>query len=236
MYIYKIENKINHRVYIGLTSDFRKRRNKHRSELSKGMHSNPNLQSDYDYYGKDVFLFSVIENCSEEDGKDIEDYWIEYFGGIESNLVYNCQNNKQQNKLMVEHQNAKKIGRSMSESFKSMMRDKMIVNNPMRGKHHTDVTRKKLSESHLGEKNHMYGKTGEKSPNYGRKHSKQAKEKCRLANLGKRKYDNDFIEKLRGDYRLIGTYSGVAEKYNINVTSVTNLIKYGTPAKPSYYK
>lgn len=41
-------------------------------------------------------------------------------------------------------------------------------NNGMYGKHHSEETKKKMSENHLGEKNHMYGKRGELAPCYGR--------------------------------------------------------------------
>lgn len=40
---------------------------------------------------------------------------------------------------------------------------------PMYGEKHTDETKKLMSESHSGSKNHMYGKKGVDNPNYGRK-------------------------------------------------------------------
>jgi len=39
----------------------------------------------------------------------------------------------------------------------------------LKGKYHTEETKKRLSEIHLGEKNHMYGKRGELCPNYGKR-------------------------------------------------------------------
>ena len=40
---------------------------------------------------------------------------------------------------------------------------------PLYGTKHTEETRKLMSESHSGEKNHMYGIKGKDNPNYGRK-------------------------------------------------------------------
>ena len=53
------------------------------------------------------------------------------------------------------------------------------------GKHPSEETRKKLSESHkglfCGDKNPMYGKCGDKNPMYGRHHTEEAKRKMREA-------------------------------------------------------
>ena len=82
----------------------------------------------------------------------------------------------------------------------------------------------------------MYGKRGKDHPAYGSKRTQEQKEISRLANLGKRKYSKNFIEQLKKDYDKLGTYVAVGKLYNINPISVSNLIKYGTPAKPQKYK
>ena len=40
---------------------------------------------------------------------------------------------------------------------------------PMYGENHTEETKRLMSQSHSGEKNHMYGIRGKDNPNYGRK-------------------------------------------------------------------
>ena len=59
--IYQIKNKETDKTYIGATTAFPSRRNKHKSLLRKGIHRNPTLQEDYNKYGLDVFEFEVIE-------------------------------------------------------------------------------------------------------------------------------------------------------------------------------
>lgn len=59
-YIYKIENQINHKKYIGLTNNIQRRRNRHFSDLKRNEHDNHFLQYEYNLYGKDNFTFSVV--------------------------------------------------------------------------------------------------------------------------------------------------------------------------------
>jgi hypothetical protein len=52
--------------------------------------------------------------------------------------------------------------------------------------------RQKMSKSRTGSKNYMYGKRGEDTPNFGRKHSEETKLKMKLA-WQKRKEKNENI-------------------------------------------
>lgn len=54
------------------------------------------------------------------------------------------------------------------------------------GRQYSDEERKIRSERMSGENNHMYGKTGELSPNYGVKFSEEHKRKIAEANIGKK--------------------------------------------------
>jgi len=236
IFIYTITNKINNRVYVGQTNNFKRRMHEHKNILRSNAHSNPYLQEDYNLYGEENFVFEIVEECLNNENLFREDFWINYFGGIESNRTYNCQCSYKQNKFMIEKQNIKKLGRKRTNEFKLQQRERFLTNNPMKGKHHSLKTRERLSETHKGELNFMYGKRGKNSPNYGRKQPQYVKDKCREVNLGKRKYTTIFISQLREDYEILGTYTAVAKKYNMNVKSITNLIKYGTPAHPSCYK
>ena len=49
----------------------------------------------------------------------------------------------------------------------------------------TEETRQLLSELNMGERNPMYGRTGEKSPRYGKCHTEEAKKKMSEGHTGK---------------------------------------------------
>lgn len=64
----------------------------------------------------------------------------------------------------------------------------------------SDETRKKISESHkgvmAGEKHPFYGKTGPLSKSFGRTHTAEAKEKISAAKIGKNNLENNHASKL----------------------------------------
>lgn len=79
--IYKIENKLNHKVYIGQTiMDVRDRWYRHceNSGISEAEKNMP-IKRAILKYGKDNFIFSVVEKVHREELNDREIYWINYY-------------------------------------------------------------------------------------------------------------------------------------------------------------
>ena len=74
--IYKIENKVNGKVYIGSSNSIRRRWQKHKALLRHGKHQNSHLQAAWDKYGEDNFSFSVIELCPIDQLISREQYFI----------------------------------------------------------------------------------------------------------------------------------------------------------------
>lgn len=82
-YIYKIENLINKKKYIGLTNNIKRRRARHFTDLKGNRHDNHFLQKEYNIYGEDNFSFS-IEFEEDVDSKTISDKEIEYIKKYDS--------------------------------------------------------------------------------------------------------------------------------------------------------
>ena len=77
--IYKIENNITSKCYIGLSIDCLSRLSRHKSMLRHNKHTNCHLQAAWNKYGEDAFSYEIIEECSRELLPEREIYWISYY-------------------------------------------------------------------------------------------------------------------------------------------------------------
>lgn len=89
-YIYKIENKINGKVYIGQTKNPRKRWHDHKACGKNGSRKQRNkMYDDMKKYGVDNFRFSIIEECETLSMGDRETYWIMKYDAQNPDNGYN---------------------------------------------------------------------------------------------------------------------------------------------------
>ena len=65
--IYMILCVASNKAYIGRATKIKNRWEDHKRSLKKGSHYNYYLQSSWDKYGKDNFLFVALENCPKDD-------------------------------------------------------------------------------------------------------------------------------------------------------------------------
>lgn len=90
-YIYKIENKLNQNCYIGITTNPSVRKNRHFNYLKQNKHCNSHLQSAFNKYGEENFIFEILESfeSNEEDAYNKEAEYIEkynsYINGYNGN-------------------------------------------------------------------------------------------------------------------------------------------------------
>tara|TARA_R110000822_G_scaffold29595_1_gene86853 strand:- start:42 stop:776 length:735 start_codon:yes stop_codon:yes gene_type:complete len=63
--IYKIFNIKNNKFYIGSAVDFTKRKRMHVWKLRKGTHANKHLQSAWNKYGEESFIFVLVQHVAE---------------------------------------------------------------------------------------------------------------------------------------------------------------------------
>ena len=87
--IYRIQNIINNKIYIGSSININNREYKHFWMLNKGIHDNQYLQNSYTLYGKNSFVFEVVEYCLESELIEKENYYITFYKSNESNFGYN---------------------------------------------------------------------------------------------------------------------------------------------------
>ena len=90
-YIYKIENLINHKKYIGLTNNITRRRSRHFTDLKCNRHDNSFLQKEYNIYGKEKFSFEVIfeGEINYEEISEKEKYYIKFYDSYKNGYNQN---------------------------------------------------------------------------------------------------------------------------------------------------
>lgn len=89
--IYQITNLRSGKIYIGQSLDVLARIRQHKYELKHNLHLNRYLQSAWNKYGESNFVFSVLEEVSEDELTEREKYWVDFYGGYESDKLYNLR-------------------------------------------------------------------------------------------------------------------------------------------------
>ena len=152
--IYRITNIVNNKIYIGQTINYEKRKREHINRLLANSHTNRHLQSAWNKYGQQNFIFDFIENCSENMLTEREQYWIDYYGGIDNANVYNNREAGDSGEFSEETRaliSSKIKGRHLSEETKHK------ISETSKGRHHTEETKRKISETSKG-RTHMRGR------------------------------------------------------------------------------
>lgn len=92
--IYKITNKLNGKAYIGQSNDIERRFKEHQQ---KGESSRIPLDIAIQKYGKDNFIYEIIEECSLEELNQKEQYWIATLNTVKNG--YNCSEGGEQQSI-----------------------------------------------------------------------------------------------------------------------------------------
>lgn len=121
MLIYKIENLVNGKVYIGQTvKTFKRRIGQHLSGLRLSKHTNDHLQKAFNKYGESSFSFElIVETKHIHNLDDLERFWIDFYNSTDHQFGYNNESGGNVNKTFV----SPFKGIPMSEKRKQALRD-----------------------------------------------------------------------------------------------------------------
>lgn len=112
--IYKIENLVNGKVYVGQTvRNYKRRMYEHRRKLRNGYHDNCFLQNAWNAYGEKSFKFSIIIECCVEEIDNLEVKYILFYRN--KKLSYNLESGGNNQKKL--HDTTKK---KLSERTKNL--------------------------------------------------------------------------------------------------------------------
>lgn len=183
-YIYEIKNNINGKTYVD--------QHKYKKLNDKYMGSGIALKNAYKKYGIENFTKTILESGikTRELANEKEVYWIaEYkkIGKAEYNVAKGGNVFPTFQDFDLEKQ--MEIRKKISESRKG--------NKNWLGKHHTEETKLKISESHKGKKLTDKHKEKDRLSQIGRKHTEETKKKISENNKGKHKLTDAHKEKLR---------------------------------------
>ena len=89
-YIYKIENKVNNKVYIGLTTQHPKKRySNHLNELINNRYNNKYLQNTFNKYEKKSFKFQVLNYANSREAAKLELDYTKKYNSLDKDFGYN---------------------------------------------------------------------------------------------------------------------------------------------------
>ena len=228
--IYKITNTINGKCYIGKSENLGKRIKYHICSLKNGNNKNTHMQNAYDHYGTGTFELEILEELSNTDDiNEREKYWIKFYNSNNPEYGYNKTEggdggNSYQNVLsqeQIEELKRKASTRILGENNPNY--NKHCFTNGERIVYITDEeieeylnngwlpgvpqsTKEKEKISNSGKRNGFYGK----------KHTKETKEK-----MSKKRKGN-----LNWNYNKIIVHHGNQQKY-INIDEKDEYLKNG---------
>jgi len=172
MIVYKAENKINSKRYVGQTvKNLSERKCKHLYSVKDNSLSP--FHCAIRKYNEENFYWDIIAYCDTKDKLDfLEKFYIKYYNSRTPN-GYNLTDGGDDNPM-----NYDECKKKVSENHADFSGDK----HPMYGKHHSIETRKKMSESATG-----------------RKHTEETKRK--ISEVGKGRILSDETRRRMSDSR-----------------------------------
>ena len=155
--VYKHTNKINGKIYIGITANLKRR------WVAKGYmyHGSPYFKHALEKYGWDNFEHEILfEGLTEIEARKKETELIKQFRCNEEAFGYNLTEGGEHNipNQEIRDKLSKIQKEKMTEEKRQLLREKALQNdysgerNPFFGKHHDESTRKRMSENQWSKK------------------------------------------------------------------------------------
>ncbi len=194
--IYKIQNALNGKLYVGSAVNFAKRFGQHLRLLRSGAHHSVKLQRAWNKYGSEAFSISEVEFVDDlEKLIEREQYWIERFDAVK--FGYNMTPTAGSLRGMrMSSETKEMMSKAATGHIKSPEHRKSLslVNT---GKKMSDEARQKMREAKLGKKRapHSLATRAKMSAaRMGCKPSKETVSKMAASKLGK-KQSAETLEK-----------------------------------------
>lgn len=216
--IYKIENKINGKFYIGYSKNIIERWYSHKSLLRRNIHKNKYLQFAWNKYGEHNFNFCIVEECLKSELCEKEFFYIKSTQSTNRNIGYN-----------IEHGDPNQPMRTPSsleiKNFMSMRNE--LVECFICGKKMNKPNYHKYHGKNCGKKRVVSNETKLKISikNKGRVVSLESRKKASDSMKG-RKYSEEHISNMIKNKKKIKHTSETIDKMRRNSTSNIKVYQY----------
>lgn len=248
--IYKIQNKINNKIYIGQTVNTFDRRYKNNLEKYT---NNQHLKKSINKYGIDNFdiikVYDVAYSKEELDQKEI--YYINLYDTMNPSKGYNKNTGGHNGRHSQEIINKIKLantGKKRTEETKKLLSVKAKLRpkekHPMLNKKHSEETKKKIGLKSKGRKHSKesrekmsISRQGEKNHFYGKKHTPETIQKIKDANTGDKSHfygktgaehpkSIKIVMLNKNDNSFIKLFNGLSEaKRELNAKCTSSIIR-----------
>ena len=142
--VYKIVHRDSGKTYIGSSKNIEWRWEEHRYLLDRGSHPTPHLQSAWDKYGSESFVFEIYDVCEEGERLEREQYHLDL--DFSSGMLYNT------NPIAGRPPGQKRGGKRSPETIQKI-KDSWVgreVRSGRIGQKHSEESRQKMSQSRRG--------------------------------------------------------------------------------------
>ena len=205
--IYKIENVIDGKCYVGSAINIKSRWAQHKRHLSRSQHHSIKLQRAWDKYGSHAFEFSILETCEPE--KEIllnrEQHWIDRLDSAArgyniSPTAGSCQG------IVLSEGTKEKIASSLRGVPKTKEHNQAVSKSHI-GIVPSEESRQKMRDSHTGKKLSEEHKAAIGIGNTGKRHAEESIQKMSDAKKGK-KFSDEHIKHMSESHKGQQTWLG----------------------------
>lgn len=142
--------------YVGQSIQCRRRRTYHFKALKARRHDNVKLQNAYNKYGKDSFIFEVLEKCSHEEIDQAEQWWLDEIHGYARTLNIAKDSTSPNRGRKFSEETRRKVSEAGRGRVKTTD-ERAAISARMRGVALPEETKRKIAETKAA-RAHLYTK------------------------------------------------------------------------------
>lgn len=162
--IYQIRNLVNGKIYVGSSKEINKRWTKHRIDLRKNCHHSILLQRAWNKYGKENFVFEIMEETDKKSLIIREQYYLDLLKSYDRKIGYNINTQSDLSQAVKERWDNKQYRKSQLKMMNGLWNKqrKKLHHEQMKHRWSNQTYRTEFAKQRVGTGNPFYGKSHSK--------------------------------------------------------------------------